>query len=78
MRPTIGCRRLRVRSASVASARFLRVEALSRRCTLGSSFLSVALIEPIHASGGVNQLLLSRKERVTCRANFHVQIALFC
>src|SRR5262245_39686432 len=46
--------------------------------TLCSRFLSIAFIEPIHASGGINQLLFSSKERVTCRADFYMQVAFFC
>ena len=40
-------------------------------------FLAVALVEPINASGGVDQLLLAREERVAGRTNFYVQIAFF-
>ena len=38
---------------------------------------AVTLVEAIHASGGVNQLLLAGKERVAGRTDFHVQVALF-
>lgn len=77
MRPTIGCRRLRVRFASVAAASFLDFEALSCRRAFSRRLLSVALIEPVHASSSVDELLFSGKERVACGANFYVQIALF-
>jgi hypothetical protein len=40
-------------------------------------FLAVALVEAIHASRGINQLLFAGKERVTSRTNFDVQVALF-
>jgi hypothetical protein len=38
------------------------------------SLLAVTLIEAIHATSGVYQLLLARKERVTSRADFNVQV----
>jgi hypothetical protein len=67
----------RVGFASVAAASFLNFEALSCRRALRSSLLSVTLIEPVHASRSVNQLLFSGKEGMTGGANFYVQIALF-
>ena len=78
MRPTVGCRRYKVRFASAASASFLDSEGLSRRCALGRSLLSVALIEPVNASCSINELLFTSKEWVTCGADFYVQVALFC
>jgi hypothetical protein len=44
---------------------------------LGCGFLAIALVEPIHASRGVDQLLLTGKERVASRADFDVQVAFF-
>lgn len=41
----------------------------------GRCFLAVAFIESIHASGSINQLLFTGKERVASRANFDVQVA---
>ena len=43
---------------------------------LGGWFLAVTLVETIHASGGIDQLLLTGEERVASRANFDVQVAL--
>jgi hypothetical protein len=43
----------------------------------GGCLLAIALVEAIDASGGIDQLLFSGKERVAGRANFDVQIALF-
>jgi hypothetical protein len=40
------------------------------------SLLAVALIETIHASRRVNQLLLAREKRMASRADFDVQVAL--
>ena len=45
-------------------------------CAFGGWFLAIALVEAIDASGGIDQLLFTRKERVASRANFDVQIAL--
>jgi hypothetical protein len=64
-----------VRFASVACANSSRK--LTRSCALGSRFLAVSLVEAIHPSSSVNQLLFSSKERVTGGANFDVQVALF-
>ena len=47
------------------------------RCALGRWFLAIALVEAIDASRGIDQLLLSGKERMASRTDFHVQIALF-
>src|SRR5436305_6975057 len=38
--------------------------------------LAVALVEAVNATGGVNQLLLAREERVALRADFDVYVAL--
>ena len=52
------------------------VEKLLRRCCrFGSGFLSIALVEAIDASGGIDQLLFAGEERMAGRANFDVQIA---
>jgi len=40
-------------------------------------FLAIALIEAIDASRGIDQFLLSGKERMAGRTDFHVQVALF-
>src|SRR6266852_7241143 len=42
---------------------------------LGRGLLAIAPIESIDAAGGVDQLLLARKERMAGRADFHVQFA---
>ena len=42
------------------------------------SFLAIALVESINASGRVNQLLLAGEKRVASRADFNVQVAFFC
>jgi hypothetical protein len=39
-------------------------------------FLAVALVKAIYASCRINQFLFARKERVTCGADFNVQVAL--
>ena len=44
-------------------------------CAFGGRFLAIALVEAIDASGGIDQLLFTSKERVASRANFDVQIA---
>ena len=56
----------------IANDEFALVVLLARRCRgrLGS----IATVKSIHASRGVDQLLLTRKERMAGRANFHVQI----
>ena len=43
----------------------------------GGCFLAIALVEAIDASRGIDQLLFAGEERVTRRANFDVQVALF-
>ena len=40
----------------------------------GGRFLAVPLIKAIDASSGIDQLLLTREERVASRTNFDVQI----
>ena len=50
---------------------------LSGGRTFGCGFLAIALVEPIHASSGIDQLLLTGKERVASRADFDVQVAFF-
>ena len=45
-------------------------------CAFGSGFLAIALVETIHASGGIDQLLFAGEEGVAGRANFDVQVAL--
>ena len=49
---------------------------LWRGCAFCGWFLAVALVETIHASGGIDQLLFTGEERVASRANFDVQVAL--
>ena len=43
-------------------------------CAFGGSFLAIALVEAIDASGGIDQLLLAGKERVASGTNFDVQV----
>ena len=50
---------------------------LGSGCAFGCRFLAIALVEPINASGGVDQLLLTGEERVASRADFDVQVAFF-
>ena len=50
---------------------------LSGRGALSRRFPAIALVEAIDASRGIDQLLLSGKERMASRANFHVEVALF-
>ena len=38
-----------------------------------SGTASVPLVKAVNASGRIDQLLLARKERVACRANFYVK-----
>ncbi len=64
------------RVASAVLAKALIEKLLCGCCRFGSGFLAIALVESIDASGGIDQLLFTRKERVTGRANFDVQIAL--
>ena len=45
-------------------------------CGFGGCFLAIALVEAIDASRGIDQLLFAGEERVACRANFDVQVAL--
>ena len=40
----------------------------------GGGFLAVALVKAIDASRGIDQLLFTRKKRVTSRTDFDVQI----
>src|SRR6266404_2229193 len=46
--------------------------------SLGSRLLAITPIETIHASRGVNQLLLARKKRMASRTNLNVQITFAC
>jgi hypothetical protein len=74
-RPTIGCRRLAVCSASVASA------STSKKGVLRSGFrglFPISLVKAIDASCRIYQLLFAGKERVASRADFHVQVTLAC
>ena len=43
----------------------------------GCGFLAVPFVKAIHASGGIDQLLFSGKERMAGRTDFDVQVALF-
>jgi hypothetical protein len=47
---------------------------LGSGCAFGCGFLTIAFVEAIDASCGVDQLLLARKERVASRTNFNVQV----
>ena len=40
-----------------------------------SGLLTITPVEPIHAAGGIDQLLLACKERMASRTNLNVQIA---
>lgn len=40
--------------------------------------LTVTPVKSIDATRGVDQLLLAGEERMACRTNFHVQLALTC
>ena len=53
------------------------MELLGGRRAFRWSFLAVALIEAIDASGRVHELLLASKKWVASRANFHMQVAFF-
>ena len=44
-------------------------------CRFGGWFLAIALVEAIDASRGIDQLLLTGKERVAGGTDFHVQVA---
>lgn len=43
---------------------------------LGGVRLRVLAAEALHATGGINHLLLTGKERVAVRADFHMNVAL--
>src|SRR6266849_10115103 len=47
----------------------------SGRFGFGRRLLAIAPVESIHAAGGIDQLLLARKERMAGRTDFHVQLA---
>ena len=55
-----------LQSYSEADRKLLRIGAFS------SSFLTVALVEAIHAPSGVNELLFSSEKGVASGANFDV------
>jgi hypothetical protein len=57
---------------SFGPAALLRGGCLSRFCV--SLLLSVAFVESVNASSRVHQLLFAGKERVTRRADFHMQL----
>src|SRR5947209_20419548 len=54
------------------------VRAFGRRALFGgrSRLPAVALVEAVNATGGVNELLLAREERVALRADFDVDVVL--
>jgi hypothetical protein len=52
------------------------VEQLLRCGSAFRRFFAVALVKSIHATGGVDQLLLAGEKRMASRTDFHVQIAL--
>ena len=54
-----------------------QLKLLSGSRGFGCWFFAIALIEAIDASRRIDQLLFAGEERVTSRANFDVQIALF-
>ncbi len=43
-----------------------------------SGLLAKAFVKAIYAASGVDQFLLPREKRMASRADFHVQVALFC
>src|SRR5438105_10419960 len=45
---------------------------------LSSRLLAIAPVETVHASRGVNQLLLAGKKRMASRTNLNVQITFAC
>jgi hypothetical protein len=47
---------------------------LGSGCAFGCGFLTIAFVEAIDASCGVDQLLLARKKWVASRTNFNVQV----
>ena len=47
---------------------------LGSGCAFRCGFLAIALVEAVHASGGIDQLLLAGKERVASGTNFDVQV----
>src|ERR1700754_2554249 len=74
-RPTES-RRLRIVIANVGCAN-PSIQGLFRGgSALGCRFLAVTLIKAIDASRGIDQLLLTREERVAGGTDFHVQVAL--
>src|ERR1700694_5408135 len=50
----------------------------SGRFGFGRGLLAIAPVESIDAAGGIDQLLLARKERMAGRTDFHMQLALTC
>ena len=52
----------------------LRTKSSLRGRRLGSGLLAIAPVKSIHASGGIDQLLLAGEKRVTGGANLDVQI----
>jgi len=50
---------------------------LGSGCAFRCGFLAIALVEAVHASGGIDQLLLAGKKRVASRTNFDVQVTFF-
>ena len=59
---------------AVFAIALIRKSLLCGCCRVGSGFLSIALVEAIDASGGIDQLLLAGKERVASGTNFNVQV----
>ena len=69
-------RRLIVVIASVGCSKSSsRITSLRGSSALGWRFLAIALVEPVYSARCIYQLLFSGKERVTSRANFHVQVS---
>ena len=54
----------------------MRIRLDSLGCGRFRRRLAIAPIESIYATSGIDQLLLTRKERMACRTDFNVQIAL--
>ena len=61
--------------ANAVLAKALIESLLCGCCRIGSGFLSIALVEAIDASSGIDQLLFAGEERMAGRTDFDVQIA---
>ena len=64
--------------ASVGSAKVFLEDSLRGSSALDRRFLAIALVESIYAARCIYQLLFAGEERVTSRADFHVQVGFAC